>query len=144
MGDGEMKISGCCFCGEIEYVAEIDENRVGICHCRDCQIFSGSAFRTVGVARRDKFSFTKGAPRYFDKTADTGRIRRMAFGSTCGTHLASLPEDMTQEGALVSVRVANSDAFGQLTPTGEVFCDSRVPLLKPIDGARQYPRMLDA
>jgi hypothetical protein len=40
-----MKILGGCFCGAVQYEADIDKNRIGVCHCRDCQKFSGSAFR---------------------------------------------------------------------------------------------------
>ena len=36
-----MHITGGCFCGEITYEADIDENAVGVCHCRDCQILAG-------------------------------------------------------------------------------------------------------
>jgi hypothetical protein len=32
-----MKIDGGCHCGYITYVAEIDPDKVGICHCTDCQ-----------------------------------------------------------------------------------------------------------
>ena len=44
-----MDITGQCFCGAIQYEATVNEQMVGICHCRDCQIFSGSAFRTLCV-----------------------------------------------------------------------------------------------
>ncbi len=32
-----MKVDGACFCGHITYQAEVDEARVAICHCTDCQ-----------------------------------------------------------------------------------------------------------
>ena len=42
-----MKIDGGCHCGAIAYEATIDPSRIGICHCIDCQILSGTAFRTA-------------------------------------------------------------------------------------------------
>jgi hypothetical protein len=39
-----MKIDGRCHCGYITYEAEIDPEKVMICHCADCQTLSGSAF----------------------------------------------------------------------------------------------------
>jgi hypothetical protein len=99
-----MHISGNCFCGLIEYEAELDASGVGICHCRDCQIFSGSAFRTSGIVSQQSFRFTKGSPKYFDKVGDSGAVRRMAFCGECGTHLCSLPSG---EGGFVSIRVAS-------------------------------------
>ena len=41
-----MKIDGGYHCGYITYEAEADPEKVGICHCTDCQTLSGSAFRT--------------------------------------------------------------------------------------------------
>ena len=42
-----MHINGGCHCGNIEYEAEIDANKVVLCHCTDCQTMSGSPFRGV-------------------------------------------------------------------------------------------------
>ncbi len=36
-----MRIDGQCHCGHIAYEAEIDPDRVSICHCRDCQQMTG-------------------------------------------------------------------------------------------------------
>lgn len=40
-----MKVDGGCHCGRITYEAEIDLDKVAICHCEDCKSFSGSEFR---------------------------------------------------------------------------------------------------
>ncbi len=52
-----MKIDGACHCGNISYEAEIDPENVAICHCVDCQILSGSAYRTVVYVAGDKLEF---------------------------------------------------------------------------------------
>ena len=44
-----MKIQGGCHCGYITYEAEIDPEKVSICHCTDRQSGSGSAYRTYGL-----------------------------------------------------------------------------------------------
>ena len=41
-----MKVSGRCYCGQISFEAEIEPDKVRVCHCTDCQTLSGSAFRT--------------------------------------------------------------------------------------------------
>jgi len=129
-----MKTTGGCFCGAITYAAEIDERRVGICHCRDCQIFSGSAFRAAVVVAPDSFTITKGTPRTFDKTADSGNVRRMLFCGECGTHLASTPSDPDSEGAFVSIRAATSVDFASFPIAGELWCRSRLPWMPEIEG----------
>ncbi|MEM9255127.1 MAG: GFA family protein [Pseudomonadota bacterium] len=135
-----MQITGRCFCGDIEYTAQLLEANVGICHCRDCQIFSGSAFRTTGVVAPADFQFTRGEPKVFDKRADSGATRRMAFCGNCGTHLCSLP-DQNDAGAFVSIRVATCDQFDQLTPQLEVFCASKVSWLPALEDAVRFNGM---
>lgn len=136
-----MHITGACFCGAVGYEAELDENRVSICHCRDCQIFSGSAFRMSSVVPVSDFRFTDGQPKYFDKRADSGAIRRLAFCGECGTHLCSLPVDRDSASAFVSIRLSSAREFARLKPGSEIFCDSRVSWLEPLAGTIQFPRM---
>lgn len=133
-----MELTGRCFCGAIRWEANVDENFVGICHCRDCQVFGGGAFRTVGVADVSQFRFSSGTPRQYAKVGDSGSRRVMQFCGECGTHLCSLPD--AAEG-FVSIRVATSDQFAGLRPSLEIYCDSRVPWLQPVEGAQQFPAM---
>jgi hypothetical protein len=136
-----MKTTGSCYCNAIEYKTNIEPSLVGICHCRDCQIFGGSAFRTIAAVSPLNFQFTKGQPAFFEKVSDSGAVRRMAFCAECGTHLCSLPKNMDDEGAFISVRIATSKDFATIKPAIEIFCDSRVSWQKPIDGVSQFPRM---
>jgi hypothetical protein len=43
----EMEIKGGCLCGAVRYTAEADPTSATVCHCRDCQKFTGSAFATL-------------------------------------------------------------------------------------------------
>jgi len=52
-----MKIDGACHCGYITYVAEVDPDKAGICHCTDCQTLSGSAFRTSVPRQRKRLAY---------------------------------------------------------------------------------------
>lgn len=135
-----MEITGQCFCGEIAYRATIDPNRVGLCHCRDCQISSGSAFRVVAAVDPENFAFTNGSPRTFTKVSDRGFKRHLTFCGTCGTQLCAVP-DPDSDLQSVSVRLATCDQFAELRPSGEVFCSSRVDWLSPLEGTKQFERM---
>ncbi len=84
-----MKIDGGCVCGNITYEAEVDPDKVGLCNCTDCQVFSGSAFR-VGVPAADSgFRLLTGTLKEYVKTAESGGRRIQAFCPDCGTHLYS-------------------------------------------------------
>ncbi len=80
-----MKIDGACHCGQITYRAEADPGRVQICHCTDCQILSGSAFRTVVRVRGEDFELLSGRPNIYEKTAESGRKRIQSFCPNCGS-----------------------------------------------------------
>src|SRR5436305_14689121 len=40
-----IKVDGRCHCGAIAYQAEVEPGAMAICHCEDCQILTGTAFR---------------------------------------------------------------------------------------------------
>lgn len=80
-----MKVDGRCHCGFIAYEAEIDPERVLICHCTDCQTLSGSAFRTVVLTEESNFRLLSGTPSNYVKTAESGNKRLQTFCPRCGT-----------------------------------------------------------
>ena len=82
-----MKIDGGCHCGAIAYEAEIDPETVGICHCTDCQQLTGTAFRVTVFAPEENFRLTRGTPKVYVKTAESGNKRAQAFCAECGSHI---------------------------------------------------------
>jgi len=67
-----MKVDGRCHCGAIAYTAEVDPAMAAICHCADCQSFSGSPFRASAPTKVEDFRLLSGAPKTYVKTADSG------------------------------------------------------------------------
>lgn len=135
-----MKLNGQCFCGAVSWEADVDEEFIGICHCRDCQILGGGAFRTIGITAPAAFRFTAGTPKHYAKRGDSGAVRVMNFCGECGTHLCSMPEE-SEDAGFVSIRISTSEQFGTLKPAVEIFCDSRLPWQTPVEGAQQFPKM---
>lgn len=84
-----MKIDGRCHCGYITYEAEIDPEKVMVCHCTDCQTLSGSAFRTVAFTREDTFKLLTGELKIYVRTGESGNKRPQAFCPECGTPIYS-------------------------------------------------------
>ena len=80
-----MKVDGQCHCGAIQFDAEIDLQRVVICHCTDCQTLSGTAYRTVAFTSEDGLNFCVGEPTVYVKTAQSGKPRAQGFCGECGT-----------------------------------------------------------
>ena len=119
-----MKVHGRCHCGEIAYEADVDPARTGICHCTDCQMFSGSAYRVSVLADRDAFSITRGHPKIYVKTAESGNKRAHAFCVNCGTPVYSAA---VNDPPHYSLRVGCLDQRAELAPKRQIWCSSAVP-----------------
>ena len=47
-----MKIEGGCLCGKVRYSADAEPAFVGVCHCKNCQKGTGTAFSIVVAAAK--------------------------------------------------------------------------------------------
>ena len=86
-----MRVDGACHCGKLRFEAEVDPEKVGVCHCTDCQTLGGSAFTLFAQVPKDKF-WLHGEPRIYVKTAESGNRRAQAFCPDCGTRLYASAE----------------------------------------------------
>ncbi len=116
-----MKIDGGCHCGNITFVAEIDPDKVTVCHCTDCQTFTGSAFRVVVRAPRDKFEVRGGKLKTYIKTAESGVKRVQAFCPECGTSIYSTNVGEPQ---VFGLRIGTIRQRGELRPAKQQWCRS--------------------
>lgn len=120
-----MKVNGACHCGQITYEAEIDPRLVGICHCTDCQVLSGSAFRVSAAAAAESFRILTGTPKAYVKTADSGARRRHAFCPNCGTPVCASAD--TDAPPTYSLRVGCLAQKAELPPQRRIWCRSALP-----------------
>jgi hypothetical protein len=128
----DMKITGGCHCGAIRYEAEVDPATAGICHCTDCQILSGTAFRFSIRAAAGSFRIVAGAPRVYTKTAESGILRDQAFCETCGSPIyAATPGP---EPRIYSIRAGTIDQRQALRPAGQIWLRSQLPWLGELAG----------
>lgn len=120
-----MRIDGQCHCGAVTYQAEIDPERVSICHCTDCQALTGSPYRVTVICAAEQVQLTGGAPRVYGKRGDNGRIRFQHFCSDCGSPLFTAGEDGGPDDW--GIRWGSIRQRGQLTPRRQVWCRSAAP-----------------
>jgi hypothetical protein len=133
-----MKVEGGCHCGAIAYEAEVDPQAARICHCTDCQTLTGSAFRVNIGAPADKFRLTRGTPKIYIKTADSGNKRAHAFCADCGGPIyAAAPENTTS----YSLRVGALKQRALIgMPKQQIFCSSALPWSMSLDGIAKSER----
>jgi hypothetical protein len=125
-----MKIDGRCHCGHVAYEAEIDPERVSICHCTDCQALTGSTFRVTVSTSRDRIRLTGHEPKLYIKVGDSGRRRLQYFCPDCGS-----PLFVTGEGADAEtwgIRWGSIRQRDQLVPKRQSWCGSAVPWIDRI------------
>ncbi|KAG7101962.1 hypothetical protein HYQ44_018540 [Verticillium longisporum] len=82
-----MTTKGSCACGAIAYQFEGEALAKALCHCIDCQKWTGGAFTSNAVVPRTAFSVTKGTPRTWDAVAASGKINKHFFCGDCGSSL---------------------------------------------------------
>ncbi|WP_137110159.1 GFA family protein [Rhodobacter sp. SY28-1] len=117
-----MKVDGRCHCGHITFEAEVDHDRVLLCHCSDCQTLSGTAFRVVAQSVPRTFRLLSGSPRIYRKTADSGQQREQAFCPDCGTPIYSAP--VAPEPRALGLRVGALRQRAELVPRMQLWVRS--------------------
>ena len=134
-----MKVAGRCHCGQIAFEAEIDAGRVRVCHCTDCQMLSGSAFRANVPVLPRSFVLKSGTPKIYVKTADSGNKIEHAFCPECGTPInAAAPEPNP---STYGLRVGGIDQRAQLArPARQIWCRSALPWSMHLTGVERFER----
>ena len=131
-----MKVKGQCHCGAIEYRAELDPDKVGICHCSDCQSMSASAFRTIGMVQPGEFELVKGNPKIYIKIAESGNRRQQAFCDNCGSGIYATSDE---DGPKVhNIRMGTVKQRDQLPPQFQLWCRSAQPWLPDLKTAKKF------
>lgn len=137
-----MNISGSCHCGSIAFEANVDANKIMICHCNDCQKLSGTAFRTVVISQVDGFHVTKGEVKEYIKTAESGNKRAQGFCQHCGSGLYATSE--TKENRVYGIRVGVVDQRNELKPGNQIWCNSAMSWLSELNDIPKFATMPNA
>jgi hypothetical protein len=117
------EIAGGCLCGKVRYSASGDPAFVGICHCRDCQKFTGSAFAVVIGVPKPAFSL-QGKVSIYSKTGDTGKSIERQFCPECGSSIA---DEASALPGVVMISSGTLDDPSWVKPAMQIYCDSAQP-----------------
>jgi hypothetical protein len=118
-----MKIEGECLCGKVRYSAETEPVFVGVCHCKNCQKGTGTAFASVVGLPKPSLD-VQGDPQ------DVQRSRRQrqnivpALLSECGSSVMDETEAIPN---VVFIMTGTLDDASWVKPTMEIFLDSAQP-----------------
>lgn len=130
-------ITGGCLCGKVRYSATADPIFTGVCHCRNCQKSSGSAFAIVVAVPAPTLS-VEGEPKTYEDTGDSGKPMFRRFCPECGSALMSEAAAMP---GVIMLEAGTMDDPALLKPAMQIFCDSAQPWVQLGGEMQSFPRM---
>jgi hypothetical protein len=128
--------TGGCLCGTVRFRLSSAPFDVGWCHCRTCQLSSGSPAMVFASVPVEDFVFTAGEEAVHRVASSSFGHR--AFCSSCGTPLYMRVDSQPQT---VDFSVATLDEPGVVRPGFHIFWSSRIDWLDWDDGLPKYDRL---
>ena len=116
-------VTGGCLCGAVRYTAEGDAGSATVCHCRDCQKFTGSVFAALVIVPKEALTLT-GPVKTFTGVGGSGKPILRHFCPECGSSIAEEPGSWP---GMVILTVGTFDDPTIATPAREIFRDDAVP-----------------
>jgi hypothetical protein len=133
----KVSITGGCLCGAVRYAYDGELGPAGYCHCADCRRVSGSAYGVSLSVDASGFRVTRGEPRSFTKTGDSGRPVARHFCGNCGSPLFTSPPLHPDR---VFIKAGSLDDPNIVSPEREAWTDSRVAWAAIAPGLKRYAK----
>lgn len=128
-------LTGGCQCGALRYVLTASPVRVYVCHCRECQRQSASAFGISVIASRAAFTVTQGRVRRWSRPTDSGTTLHCRFCLVCGSRVWH----DSDPGDTISIKGGTFDVPIELTDGVHIWTARRVPGVVIPEHVRQFP-----
>jgi hypothetical protein len=132
-----MKIEGGCLCGKVRYSADAEPAFVGVCHCKNCQKGTGTAFAAVVALPKPALN-VQGALKTFNDRGDSGKILFRRFCPECGSSVMDEAEAMPN---VVMILTGTLDDPSWVKPQMQIYCDSAQPWVKLEGEMQRFPKM---
>lgn len=103
-----------------------DPSALAVCHCKECQRQSGSAFGMGLFIPKERFLLIQGTLKTFTRSSDSGRPVVCSFCPDCGNRIIHEPSALP---TMVNVRAGTLDDTTWLKPTVQAWTVSKQPWL---------------
>jgi hypothetical protein len=131
---GAAELTGGCLCGAVRYRLTSEPTDAGWCHCRMCQLNSGSPAMVFASVPPADHVIDRGEE-HISRYASSDKAERWFCGH-CGTPL--LFREFA--GTTHDFSVATLDTPEAALPGFHIYYDSRIPWAEAADDLPQYPR----
>lgn len=130
-------ITGGCLCGRVRYTLTGEPAFTGVCHCRNCQRYTGTAFEAVTVFPSNAVT-VQGELKTYQDTGDSGKPVYRRFCPNCGSGV--LAEGEVMPGLTIVLAGTLDDPTGY-QPSMEIYCGSAQPWVHLGGERKQFPKM---
>ena len=130
-------MTGGCLCGRVRYTLTGEPALNGICHCRNCQRYTGSAFEAVTVFPSASVT-VQGELRTYQDTGDSGKPVLRRFCPNCGSGVLAEAEVLP---GLTIVLAGTLDDPASYQPSMELYCSSAQPWVHGGGERTRFPKM---
>ena len=128
--------TGRCQCGEVRYESVGGPSELYVCHCRECQKQSSSAFGISYIVPHKGFRVTQGVPKFWARRTDSwGRVK-CAFCPNCGSRLWHEPEGGSET---VSIKGGTLDNPLDMSSAIHIWTSSKLPGVDIPNNVQQFP-----
>jgi hypothetical protein len=131
------EMTGGCLCGQVRYSATADPAFVVVCHCKNCQKQSGTAF-SVDVGVPKSTISIKGQLKTFHDTGDSGQPVERNFCPECGSPIFS---DIAVMPELSFIKAHTLDDTSWLDPKMHIYCDSKAQWTPIPEDSQKFGKM---
>jgi hypothetical protein len=130
-------LTGGCLCGRVRYTVHGDPVFSGLCHCRNCQRYTGSAFETLMGFPVGSVS-VQGELKTYDNIGDSGRTLHRRFCPNCGSGVVAEADLLP---GLIFVLAGTLDDPAAFKPITEMYWSKVQPWIRTSGERTRFPEM---
>ena len=130
-------MTGGCLCGRVRYTVTGEPAFSGLCHCRNCQRYTGSAFEAL-IAFPAASVSVQGELKTYDDTGDSGQPVHRRFCPNCGSGVVNEVDALPGVTIVLAGTLDDPAAF---KPTMDVYWSNAQPWVHTSGERRRFPKM---
>jgi hypothetical protein len=131
------EMTGGCLCGRVRYTMTGEPAFSGLCHCRNCQRYTGTGFETFIVFPANAVS-VQGELKTYKDTGDSGQPVYRRFCPNCGSGVIAEADVLPGVTIVLAGTLDDPTAF---KPTMDVYWSSAHPWVQSGDDRTKFPKM---
>lgn len=131
------KLDGRCLCGSVSYSSQAEPIFTAVCHCRDCQRQTGTAFSVIVGVPASEFELRGELSSHATVGADHGLETQRRFCPSCGSPVVSESGGLPD---IVIIKAGTLDDPSWLEPQLEVWGSSAQPWVPQAEGRPRLER----